>query len=293
MSLVKYQILSKVGQLGSFTKAADVLGLTQSAVSHAISSLEKEFGFPLIHRGRGGIKLTGDGEIMLVEIRKVLAAQESVEQEAANVLGFARGKVRIGVISSISSNWMPSIVQMMDESYPNIIVELMEGDYYEIEQWLYSGQIDCGFLNGMQNEQYRFHPLLKDQLLCLVSEKSPLFYEEVARIEDIAHQPFIMPSYNGTHDIKQLFEQANMKPNIRFELSEEMGILSMISHHIGITILPQLATQNNIPSNVKAIPLENNSYRTIGLATKQNISPATTKFMEVLQAWLGTHPYRL
>lgn len=286
MSLVKYQILNEVGQIGSFTKAADLLGLTQSAVSHAISSLEKEFGFPLIHRGRGGIKLTLEGELMLVEIRKVLAAQESLEQEAAKVLGFARGKVRIGVISSISTNWMPSIIHLMDEHYPQIDIELMEGDYYEIEQWLYSGQIDCGFLNGMTNEQYRFIALAKDQLLCIVSATSALMHEEVARLEEIAKEPFIMPSYKGTHDIKRVFEQANIKPNIRFELFEEIGILSMVSHHIGITILPQLSVQNNIPPDLKAIPLENNSYRTIGVAVKKNLSPATKKFIEVLLTWL-------
>lgn len=286
MSLVKYEILNKVGQEGSFTRAAEQLGLTQSAVSHAISSLEKEFGFPLIHRGRGGVTLTNEGDMMLVEIRKVLAAQESLAQEAAKILGFARGKVRIGVISSISSNWMPTIIQLMEKHYPQIDIELFEGDYYEIQQWLYSGQIDCGFLNEMTNPQYDFLPLVKDRLLCLVPEDHEMAHEEVAKLEQIAQYPFIMISYNGNHDIERLFNEANVKPNVRFKLYEEMGILSMVSHHLGITILPELVLNKNMTKNLVMLPLEKDSYRTIGLATKRTKSPATTKFVEVLMQWL-------
>jgi len=66
MSLVKYEILNKVAEVASFTKAAEALGLTQSAVSHAVSSLEKEFGFALIHRSRAGVTLTSEGKAELL-----------------------------------------------------------------------------------------------------------------------------------------------------------------------------------------------------------------------------------
>lgn len=286
ISLVKYEILNKVAEENSFTKAAEILGLTQSAVSHAISSLEKEFGFDLIHRSRTGVKLTGEGQIMLQSMRNVLAAQELLEQEAANILGLTKGTVKLGVISSISSNWMPDIIKIMDEYYPGIQMELREGDYYEIEQWLQSGEIDCGFLNVTKSNQFQFIPLSKDPLLCVVSDKSPLYYQDVVAVEQLAEEPFIMPSYKGTHDVKMIFEQFNVKPNIRFELSDESGIISMIVHHLGITILSQMYTKN-LPPSLRAIPLEQDRYRTIGLATKQNLSPATKKFVEILLDWLS------
>ena len=85
MSLVKYEIVNKVAEVHSFTKAADQLGLTQSAISHAISSLEKEFGFALIHRSRNGVKLTEEGKSMLISMRRVLLADELLHREAANI----------------------------------------------------------------------------------------------------------------------------------------------------------------------------------------------------------------
>ncbi|MCY9546476.1 LysR family transcriptional regulator [Lysinibacillus xylanilyticus] len=285
MSLVKYEILNKVAEVASFTKAADALGLTQSAVSHAVSSLEKEFGFALIHRSRAGVTLTSEGDTMLRAMRHVLDAQELLQQEAAHILGVTRGKVRIGVISSISSNWMPEIVRIMDNQFPGIQVELREGDYYEIEQWLLSGEVDAGFLNGQKSNQFQYTELQQDPLLCIVSDKSPLYDKAEIDIVELEDMPFIMTSYKGTNDVKVLLEQYHVKPNIRFELSEEVGIISMIAHQLGISILPKLVI-NNLPPTIKAIPLKQGGYRTIGLAMKHQASPVTKKFAEILSSWL-------
>ncbi|GAB0169440.1 LysR family transcriptional regulator [Lysinibacillus sp. CTST325] len=285
MSLVKYEILNKVAEVASFTKAADALGLTQSAVSHAVSSLEKEFDFALIHRSRAGVTLTSEGNTMLRAMRHVLDAQELLQQEAAHILGVTRGKVRIGVISSISSNWMPEIVRIMDNQFPGIQVELREGDYYEIEQWLLSGEVDAGFLNGQKTKQFQFTELQQDPLLCIVSDKSPLYNKAEIDIVELEDMPFIMTSYKGTNDVKELLEQYHVKPNIRFELSEEVGIISMIAHQLGISILPKLVTYN-LPPTIKAIPLKQGGYRTIGIAMKNQASPVTKKFAEILSSWL-------
>lgn len=287
MSLVKYEILNKVGEVHSFTKAAELLGLTQSAVSHAISSLEKEFGFNLIHRNRTGVTLTEDGMTMLIAMRKVLSADEHLKQEAANILGVAKGTVRVGLISTISTHWMPNIIHLMNQQYPGIYIELREGDYYEIEQWLLNGEVDCGFLNRTSSKQFDFMPLKKDPLLCIVSSHSPLYDNEEVDLNEIEDIPFIMPSYKGTNDVIANFEKYNVRPNVRFHLTDEKGIISMVEHHLGISILPQLAMAGLL-KNVKALPLKQESFRTIGLSTKQKLSPAAKIFVEILEQWLAT-----
>lgn len=87
MSLFKYEVLSAVVELGSLTRAGETLGLTQSGVSHAISSLEKEFGLALLTRSRSGIRLTESGERLLRPMRELLAAQEQLKQEIALIKG--------------------------------------------------------------------------------------------------------------------------------------------------------------------------------------------------------------
>ncbi|BDH61454.1 LysR family transcriptional regulator [Lysinibacillus sp. PLM2] len=288
MSLLKYEIFNKVAEIGSFTRAGEILGLTQSAVSHAISSLEKELGFPLIHRSKTGLKLTNDGQTILNAIRQVLQAEELLKQEAANINGVTSGTVKIGTFSSISSKWMPILIKKMEQKYPGIRIELREGDYYEIEQMLIDGEIDCGFLNGTYSNQFHFKPLFRDRLLCIVSSSSPLYLKKSIDIEEVELEPFILTSYSGMNDVMTVLELNNVKPTIRFELYDETGIVSMVEHGLGISILPELVIKT-LPPKVRAIPLKQNCYRTIGLATKQKLSPATKIFIEVLLNWLSSN----
>ncbi|MDG0029651.1 LysR family transcriptional regulator [Priestia sp. Y58] len=285
MSLVKYEILNKVAELQSFTKAADALALTQSAVSHAITNLESEFGFSLVNRNRGGITLTTEGETMLLAIRKVLQENEKVHQEAASLLGLAKGTIKIGIFKSVSTKWLPEIIQLMEKSYPAIQIQLKEGDYLEIEQWLLSGEIDCGFINITHSSQFHIISLKKDRLLCVVSNQSALYHQKTVSFKDLEKEPFIMPTYGGYHDIKQLFEEHGIQPEIRFELMDESAILSMVTHHLGISILPEMLL-DSIPQELRAIPFQVDSYRSIGLATRYHLSPAAKKFAETTQAWL-------
>jgi LysR family transcriptional regulator, transcription activator of glutamate synthase operon len=285
MSLVKYQILQKVAEAQSFTKAARQLGLTQSAVSHAVSNLEKEFGFPLIHRSRSNVTLTADGHTMLVAMRKVLQAEEQLQQEASRINGLTKGTVRVGLISSISTKWMPTIIRLMEQEYPGIRIELREGDYYQIEQWLIAGEIDCGFLNRPSSKQFQYIPLIKDPMLCILSSDSPLYDRTQIDLKDIEGEDFIMPSYKGTNDVLTIFEKYGIKPNIRFELFDDKGIITMVEHSLGITIMPELVL-GSVPDNVKAVPFEQETFRIIGLSTSYNVSPAAAKFIEILQDWL-------
>lgn len=285
MSLFKYEIYNKVAEIGSFTKAGELLGLTQSAVSHAISSLEKEFGFELIHRSKNGLKLTTDGQIMLSAIRKVLEAQELLLQEAANINGVTKGILRIGTFTSISTKWLPTIIQKMEQQFPGVQILLREGDYYEIEKMLMDGVIDCGFLNRPSSNLFQFTPLYRDRLLCIVSNKSALYKKDLVDIKNVELEPFLMTSYNGSNDVEYILDMYDIKTNIRFELHEESAIMSMVEHGLGISILPELVLPK-LPINVRAIPLVQNCYRTIGIATKQSISPATEKFIQVLTDWI-------
>lgn len=286
MSIVKFEILNKLSEVQSFTKTAEDLNLSQSAISHAITSLEKEFDFPLVSRSRSGVSLTIEGETLLQTMRKVLHYYEKVHQEASNIKGLTKGTIKIGVFSSVSSNWLPEILKQMQERYPGVRIELMEGNYSEIEQWLLGGIVDCGFLNVTHSDQFDVIPLKKDRLLCIVSDESILYNHSTISFKELEKESFIMPAYGGYHDVKRIFEENKVYPPIRFELMEEGAIMSMVAHHLGISILPEMMLQPLLPQ-LRAIPLEVDSYRSIGLATRYNLSPAAKKFAEITKSWLS------
>ena len=120
MSLTKYEILLKVAECGSFTRAAQQLNFTQSGISHAVSSLETELGTTLVVRSHGGVSLTADGRALLPYFREMCTLQHQLEQKAADLRGLDTGLVRVATFTSVSEKWMPYILKSFQELYPKI-----------------------------------------------------------------------------------------------------------------------------------------------------------------------------
>ncbi len=95
MTLLTYQVFKTIADVGSFHKAADILGLTPSAISHAISSMENELGFSVLTRSKAGVNLTNYGEQLLPYVNAVLNCDESLKQEIAELNGLKQGKVKL------------------------------------------------------------------------------------------------------------------------------------------------------------------------------------------------------
>lgn len=127
MSISKYKVLMEVLEQKSLTKAAETMGYTQSGISHTINSLEEEFGFELIVRGRSGARLTKNGEQVITTIREILKWNEYLEQQIAAVHGVELGTVRIGTFTSVSVHWLPNILKKFQQDFPNIKIKLVEG----------------------------------------------------------------------------------------------------------------------------------------------------------------------
>ncbi|WP_353949213.1 LysR family transcriptional regulator [Sporolactobacillus sp. Y61] len=282
MSLIKYQILVKVVACGSFTKAAGQLGLTQPAVSHAINSLETEFGFPLINRNRSGIQLTREGEILLPSLRRILQEDRNIHQQASEIHGTTRGTLHVGIFTSVTRHLLPRIIQVMDKDYSGIRLYLHEGNYIQIMEQISAGKLDCGFITFSVSKDLRCKPLMRDRILCIVSPRSALYHQEAVSFRQLEEEPFIMPAFGGYHEIRRILSEHDVHPDIRFELMEENAILSMVAHHLGISILPELVLPEDI-APLRAIPLESESYRTIQIATRLHPSPAAERFVEVAE----------
>lgn len=127
METIKGKALLMAADLGSMTAAAEALGYTQSGITRMISSLEEEIGFPLLSRGKAGVKLTENGRLMIPAIRKMVNAAELVNQLAAEVQHVATGVITIGSYFSISALWLPKILSAFEKKYPKVSIRIQEG----------------------------------------------------------------------------------------------------------------------------------------------------------------------
>ncbi len=288
MSLSKFEVLNAVVDLGSLTRAGESLGLTQSAVSHAIASLEHEFGFAVLLRSRTGVSLTTNGERLLKPIREMLRWNERMKQEIAEINGLEVGSVRIGTFTSVSTQWLPGIIQEFNLRHPNIDVGLQEGNYEEIERWIAEGTVDFGFLSLPTAQGFDTIPLHHDRMLCIVPDNHPLHQANVLEFHHIAHEPFIMPKAGCDNDVRQIFTHHRAKPNVKFALDDDYAIVAMVRRGLGISILPEMVL-SNIRNPVCALRLRDNPARTIALAARslKLASPATRKFIDCTKWWLN------
>lgn len=287
MSLTKFEIFSTVVEIGSLTEASVKLGLTQSAVSHAIASLESEWGFSILSRGRTGIHLTSNGELVLQYIREILKWNEKMVQQIASINGLEVGTVRIGTFSSVSIQWLPEIMSYFNECHPSIEIKLLEGDYDDIEHWISSGAVDFGFLSLPTLKSFEVIPLKKDRMLLIVPDKHPLAQLNEVSFEQIKEGMFILPKKSCDNDVRRILKENNVIPNIKFELADDQAIISMVQNGMGISILPEMVLYR-VPNSVRILSLEGNNYRSIGIAATsfKNISPASRKFVKYIQSRL-------
>ncbi|MBD2869864.1 LysR family transcriptional regulator [Paenibacillus arenilitoris] len=290
MNLMKYEIFCKAVELDSLTKAGERLNLTQSAVSHAIASLERDIGLTLLRRNRSGVRLTNSGERLIGHFREMLQAREKLEQEIAAIKGVERGSVTIGTFSSVSIHWLPGILKLFRERHPLIEVKLMDGNYDEIERSIASGVCDFGFVNLPVSEALQTVPLHKDRMVCLLPPGHPLCREPLIRIEQLVNEPFIMPIAGCDNDVLRIFSRYKLAPAIRYELEDDQAIVAMVRNGFGISILPELIL-TGLPGDFCIRPLEGEHHRTIGLAAVsfRDNSPAAKKMTACVEQWVADY----
>lgn len=288
MSLAKYEIFNTVVELGSLTEASIKLGLTQSAVSHAIASLESEWGFSILSRGRTGIQLTSNGEQVLYYIREILKWNEQLIQQIASINGLEVGTIRIGTFSSVSIQWLPKILSTFNESHPSIEVKLLEGNYEDIEHWITSGAVDFGFLSLPTLKSFDVLPIKKDKMVAIVPDNHHLAKQCEISFEQIKEEMFIIPKISCDNDVRRILKENKVMPRIRFELADDQAIISMVQNGMGISIIPEMVLYR-IPHNVRILNLKGDHYRSIGIAalSLKNISPASKKLINYIQAYMN------
>jgi len=283
-NLQKYLAFVTTAECGSFTKAAQTLDYAQSSVSKMIADLEAEWSLTLLERSRAGVQLTSDGMAMMPYARELLDSYRRVQEQAAGLSGVTSGLIRIGTFSSVATHWMPNIIRAFQEDYPDIRYEMLLGDYEEIEQWIFEGRVECGFLRLPTRPEFDTISLEKDELVVVMPKEHPFREKQVVDITDLNGQPFMLLEHGGKTEVSELLDRYGVRPDIRFTTWDDYAILSMIEQGLGIGILHRMILQR-IPYEVEIRSLAEPAYREIGLAmrNRNSTSAAVKKFIEYLK----------
>ena len=229
MTLLTYQVFKTVADIGSFHKAADILGLTPSAVSHTITNMEKELGFTVLSRSKSGISLTNYGEKILPYINAVLNSDESLQQMINDMNGLHTGRVKIGVFSSVCTSWLPDIMDSFRQKYENISIEVYQGTYDDVADWIKTGVVDLGFLSLSSAGDIPIEPLYRDPLLCVLPKgMGKNDSSEYMKVEDMQHMSFVTQRESTDADIQNFLRENNLKIQSKYHVVDDLSTIRLV-----------------------------------------------------------------
>ena len=290
MDTAKVRALLAAVDFGSISKAAEALGYTQSGVTHMMRTLEEEAGFPLLIRGNRGVKFTSDGERLAPLFRELSQTADRLEQELALTRGVEEGIVKIGTYSSISLHWIPQILEAFQERYPNIKVELLEGNGQEIEEWLSSGRIDIAYTSLQPYFTFDTFKILDDPMFAVLPKNHPRAHDKTYPISEFKNEPFLVYVANTKPDVDlaRALNSVGISAQGKFTSNFDMTILAMVEHNLGVTMMPKLILEGS-HADVAAVPISPPISRSLGMAVRSmaDASPAMRRFMDCTRGVLG------
>jgi DNA-binding transcriptional LysR family regulator len=242
MSINKYEIFEEIIKTGSFTKASESLHVTQSAVSHAVASLEKELGITLFIREARSIHLTPKGAKAYEYIQEILTLNRKLINTDFSDSDKLPRILKIGSLSSVNQHVLPSIIELFHNQYPFVKVIVLEGTYIEIEEWMREGVIDIGFTLS-NTEEFNATLFMEDELLIATSSKAKETVHKESLRDFFQANKIIMPTAPYQKQIELFFTVHTITPAVHSYISDCNTIVKMVSLGMGITIGPKLFLQ--------------------------------------------------
>lgn len=287
LKISQLRALVAIADRGKFSEASLHLELSQSAVSHAIATLEEELGVVLLQRGRHGATLTPIGEQVVSEARQVLQLLETICQKANLAKGLQSGQVRVAAVRSIATHVLPEVIVRFRDKFPTISVTIAEFDRYaEVEQALREGYADIGFTSLPTTAEFEVRELFRDEFVALLP---PGVLEQDVSLswEQLADYPMIMNLRSLQHNrtIHDHLSQFGYTLKVDYEVREDSTIISMVRQGLGGTVIARLAAEP-IPEGVQIrrlpVPLE----RVLGVAVLADAlhPPAVFAFLDTLKS---------
>ena len=281
MDTKKWEALLTAVEAGSFTKAADRLGYTQSGLTHMMHALEKEVGFSLLIRDRYGVRLTAEGERLLPAIRDFQQSAKRLENQVSVVGSSRKENIRVAAYSSICVHWLPSIVSRFRRDYPDISVDIRMGNVDEMYTWLQEDKVDLSFVSNQSRDEFDWVSLWDDPLMAILPPDYPINGRSTFPVSEFDGREFLMPSLGFDYDILPIFRRAGISPDIRDTSVDDATVISMVELGLGYSILSGLILQGRT-DNVLALPLAPAASRSLGIAlpSVKQATPITQKFIE-------------
>lgn len=271
MDSKKLEILMTAADLGSFTKASEVVGYTQSGLTHMMDALEREIGFPLLQRNHSGIQLTREGALLMPAIREFLQANANLENQIQMIAQQKTQVIRVAAYASIAMHWMPEILYRFRRLCPEVQVDLRMVDHaLEPFELLEKGQTDLIFASRQHYSFCDWTPLYHEKMYAILPKNYPINGRNSFPLEEFSGQEFIMPYGRFDIDVKAALDPLGVMPNIKTSRVDDETVIRMVGQGLGVSMMTELMIRGRT-DDVLCVPVKPTAIRELGMGTHSKI----------------------
>ena len=288
MDSKKLEILMTAADLGSFTKASEVVGYTQSGLTHMMDALEREIGFPLLQRSHNGIQLTEQGAQLMPAIREFLQANANLENQIRAIAESKTEVIRVAAYASIAMHWMPEILYRFRRRCPEIKVDLRMVDHaLEPFELLEQGQTDVIFASRQNYGFCDWIPLYEEQMVAILPKDYPMAGRETFPLEEFAGQEFLMPYGRFDIDVKAAMAPTGVRLNAKVARVDDETLIRMVGRGLGVSMMSELMIRGRT-DDVLCVPVTPRAIRELGMGThiKKKETDSIRQLKECVMAFI-------
>lgn len=275
MELIQLKYFTTIAETMSFTAAAEILHVSQPALSYQIRHLERELGTRLFERKSRRIKLTPDGEVFLPLAQSVLFRANEALRILREHMGAEVGEVRMGCNPSVAQSLVPAILAEFHNDYPRVMVEVTEGGDTELQRLIQTGQIDFAVVTAPGSPQILdVTPLGTEYLRVVTSVRHELAKRRRVDLRDLSEEQFVFfdNSFNLRGQILDACRRAGFEPKIAYQAGSIEAVRNFVRQGLGISIMPGIALEGLGRQALAIIEVEGGLTRDLNLITAKDRS---------------------
>lgn len=233
-----------VADLANFTRAAEELGISQSALSRSIQRLEEELGQPVFERQGRSLSLTEAGTLLQRRTQQILTLIEDTKSEICD--DGQSGRVRVGAIPTIAPYFLPEVLKQFSEAYPQATVIVQENTTDALLKSCTQGEIDLAILALPVPARYlEVEELFQEELLLVLPPDHPLVEKEKIRLSDVEPYPFVLldEAHCLSDNIVSFCRQRSFQPVAVERTSQLAMVQELVSLSHGVSMIPAMARE--------------------------------------------------
>jgi DNA-binding transcriptional LysR family regulator len=291
MQIESLKVFCDLKETESFTKAAQINNVTQSAVSQQISAMERHFNSLLIERSKKKFRLTREGEVLYEYSKQIIQTHDALHNRLQEIKDIISGNIRVATIYSIGLHDLPPYVKKFLKAYPTVNVHVEYRRSNQVYDDVTSNVVDLGLVAyAAKDSKLEIVPLRKDILVLICHPQHPLARRKTIKMSDISGQKFIAfdPDIPTRCAVDKILREHHVEVNVVMEFDNVETVKRAVEIDAGVAVVPQATVAQEIAKQTLAeVRFEDGEfYRPLSVIYKKHkvLSPAMKQFVAMLKS---------